>query len=524
MSGAAAPGGAAASGEISDSLADTSFRSAIADEVGPVQRNVYRLIRLLAPLALVSAHADRVAVAADAESSRMEASAETLTPCQLPDLSREARCGAVEVPENRAARDGRRLSIGVAVVPASRGRSHDDPIVVLMGGPGEDAISAASFFAEQFGPLLEDRDLLLVDQRGTGKSNALRCTLYSPEDPEASLRDFYPPMEVERCARQLAARADLTQYTYAHFAQDLEFVRRTLGFGPMNLFAGSYGARAAQVFIRMYPQSVRTVYFGSAVPIDTPTPPTFAGTTEGVLERTLGACATNVDCRRAFPNVREELKTIVARLDAGEVRVTVPGRNVAVRLDRGRVLEWFRALLYRPSSAVELPWLIHRAHQDDWNPIVEGILEYARNRDSAASLGLFFTITCNEDVAFLREEDVRQATRDTLLGDYRPRQQIAACKHWPKVSLPNDYRKPVRSDAPTMFVSGDTDAASPLWFTERVARGFPNRLEVLLAGRGHTEWSECVGTLYERFVRSGRVVGLDPAICKPAPRPPFRTE
>lgn len=477
--------------------------------------------QLVLLIAIASAYCGRDAAAAGAE--RAQDAAPVLSPCRLPDLPQRAQCGALDIPEDRANPNGRRLSIGVAVVPAAEGRSHSDPIAVLMGGPGEDAISAAGVFADQFAPLLRDRDLLLVDQRGTGRSNALRCNLYSPDHPEASLREFFPVEEVARCARELAPRADLTQYTYAHFAHDLEHVRRTLGYGQMNLFAGSYGTRAAQVFIRTYPHSVRTAYLGSVVPIDVPTPPTFARTTEDVLARTIAACATDDDCGRAFPRLAEELKTVIARLESGQVRVTAPGRDSVVQLDRGRVLEWFRAALYRPSSAVELPWVIHRAHEGDWSPIVAGILSSARDRDSAISLGLFFSITCSEDVAFMREQDVAQATRNTLLGDYRPRQQIAACKHWPKTQLPGDYRELVRSNVPTMFVSGDTDAGSPLWFTERVAPGFSNRVEVILVGRGHTEWSECVGALYERFVRSGRVDGLDPATCKPAGRPPFRT-
>ncbi|MGH8285470.1 MAG: alpha/beta hydrolase, partial [Steroidobacteraceae bacterium] len=282
-----------------------------------------------------------------------------------------------------------------------------------MGGPGEDAISAAAEFATRFASLRQDRDLMLVDQRGTGRSGALRCELYSAEEAATSLRDFFPLAAVRRCERQLRARADLTQYTYAHFASDLEHVRRALGYGPLNLFAGSYGTRAAQVYLRAYPQSVRTVYLGSVVPIDVPTPLTFAKTAESALESTLRACAADSACRTAFPNLRDELREVLARLESG-VRVAVPGRTGTVPMHRGRVVEWFRAKLYRPATAAVVPWLIHRAYEGDWSPIVEGILSYARELDSAASLGLFFSITCSEDVAFVREADVAPETRGTF--------------------------------------------------------------------------------------------------------------
>jgi pimeloyl-ACP methyl ester carboxylesterase len=128
-----------------------------------------------------------------------------------------------------------------------------------MGGPGENAISAAEIYARQFAPLRQDRDILLVDQRGTGRSGALNCNLFSTQQPAASLRDLFPLTAVERCEQKLRLQADLTQYTYDRFATDLEQVRRALGYGPLNLFAGSYGTRAAQVYLRMYPESVRTV-------------------------------------------------------------------------------------------------------------------------------------------------------------------------------------------------------------------------------------------------------------------------
>ena len=443
-----------------------------------------------------------------------------LSACTLPEVERPARCGSIEVPENPARPQGRRLQVSVAVAPAKNEGALADPIVVLMGGPGEAAIAEAGYYARQFGALLDDRDLLLIDQRGSGRSNALTCRLYSPEAPARSLRDIFPADLAKECAQRLQQHADLTQYTFAHFARDLEHVRRTLGYGRLNLFAGSYGTRAAQVYLRMYPESVRTAYLGSVVPIDVATPLTFAKTTELVLSSTFDACAAEAGCKSAFPNLRAEFEGVLAKLRANAVRVELQGQPA--QLHAGRVVEWLRSRLYRPGAAAEIPWLIHQAYAGDWSPIVEGVLANARGADDALSLGLLLAITCSEDVVFMREDEIARATLGTYAADFRARQQQAACEHWPRASLPPDYRQPVRSSTPTMFVSGDLDAASPLWFTERVARGFPNRVEIVLRGRGHTESNDCVARLYERFVRSGDVEGLD-ASCPPEPRPPFRT-
>jgi pimeloyl-ACP methyl ester carboxylesterase len=446
-----------------------------------------------------------------------------LTPCNLPGLAQPARCGTVDVPENPTKPSGRRLQIGVAVIPAT-GSAQPDPLVPLMGGPSEATISEAAYFVELFAPLRRDHDILLVDQRGTGRSAALRCDLFSADDPAVSLRDLFPPAAVNRCRQQLSERADLTKYTYLHFANDLEQLRRGLGYGKLNLFGGSYGTRAAQVFMRTYPQSVRTAYLGSVVPIDVITPLTMAKSAQGALESTLAACAAESACKTAFPNLRKEFDQLIARLDAGEVRVAIPDRSGTFPIRRGRVMEWFRSMNYRPATAAQMPWMIHRAYTGDFGPLVEGVLSNARNADAGLSFGLFFVITCNDDVAFMRDEDIVRETRDTYLGNYRARQQQAACQQWPKVSYPADFRTPVRSAVPTLFVSGDTDSATPLWMTQHVAPGFSNRLEVVLGGKGHTDVSQCIPGLYEQFVRRGDARGLDTSACKPVPRPPFRTQ
>jgi pimeloyl-ACP methyl ester carboxylesterase len=421
-----------------------------------VTSSMARVIRgWLAALLLLSGSTACVAAAAGAL---------VLEPCTIDGLARPARCGVLEVAENPRRPLGRTLPIHMMVIPASNGTARPDPIVLLMGGPGEDAITAAPVFARLLAPLLEDRDLLLVDQRGTGRSNALRCELYSPKDPAVSLRHLFPLEAVQECAQQLGARADLTQYGYARFAADLEQIRRALGYGTLNLSAGSYGTRAAQVYLRTYPRSVRTVYLGSVVPFDVAIPLPNARVTEVALQRVFDACAAESPCRTAFPELSAEFRALVARL------------------------------------------------------------ANARGLDSALSVGLLFSITCSEDLAFVRDTEVRRDTQGTALGDYRVRQQLEACRQWPKYVLERGYRQPVRSSVPALFVSGDTDAATPLWYTKRVAAGFPNRHEVIQAGLGHTEWNECTQLLYQRFVTTGGVRGVAKSVCAAPTALPFKTQ
>jgi len=441
-----------------------------------------------------------------------------LTACTLPDLDEPARCGSLEVAENPDRPEGRRISIAFAVIPAT-GAALPDAIVPLHGGPGENVIGEAGSIARQFAVLRETRDILLIDQRGTGRSNALKCTLLDEAAPAANLLHFVPPDAVSACAQDLGPRADLTQYTQLHFANDLEAVRKALGYAQFNLYAGSYGTRAAQVFMRAYPQSVRTVTLNGGVPLDYITPLTMAQASQAMFEATFDACAADAACAAAYPELRPEFERMLARLDAGEVRVAVPGAERAP-LARGRVVEWLRARLYRPRTAAEVPSLIHRAHGGDWSPVVAGILAHARNIDREFAVGLWLTVTCSEDVAFLSEADIGPASAGTWLGEYRVRQQQEACRRWPQAKMPAGYRVPTRTAIPTMFVSGDMDAVTPLDFTANMAPGFSNRVEVVLRGRGHTEWDDCVGALHRQLVESGRVDGIEPN-CPAQPRPPF---
>lgn len=483
-----------------------------------------RLLTTIASLVVLLSPASNAAAEEDLTEVSRTPGGMDLSPCSLPGIDQPARCGSFAVAENPDNPTGRQLSLGVAVIPAIGRSARPDPIVPLMGGPGEDAIGAAELYSKQFELLRQDRDILLVDQRGTGRSSALNCELYSGAAASASLRDVFPAAAVAACAQQLRRQADLTQYTYDRFGNDLEQIRRALGYGPLNIFSGSYGTRAAQVYMRMYPQSVRTAYLGSAVPLDVRNPLPFAKTEQAALDRLFDACAADSACHSAFPNLREEFRQIEARLDSHPVAVALQGRPGMVPLYRGRIAEWIRSQLYRPYSSAKLPWLIHRASLGDWSPIAEGILSSARGFGSDLSFGLFLSITCSEDVAFISEADVKRQTDGTFLGDYRVREQQAACRHWPKAVLAKDYREPVQSSVPTVFASGDDDGGTPLWYAKDVAKGFSNRQEVLMRGQGHTEWSDCVARIHQQLVISGTVGKETEVSCPPVARPPFRTQ
>ena len=446
-----------------------------------------------------------------------------LAPCTLPGVSGPARCGTLDVAENRDRPHARRLPLNVVVIPARNGKGLSDPVLFLSGGPGQAATRDAAWVSEILAGINAERDLLLVDQRGTGGSAPLACPLVDDTNTAANLRDIFPPTAVGRCLRTLVARADLTQYSQRHFAQDIEAVRVALGYSGLNLFGFSYGTRAAQVYMRTYPKSARTALLGSMAPIDAQVLMEFSGAAEAALNATFDACAADAACRAAFPALRDEFAELLVRLDGGKVELTAPGSTERVTLTRGRFAERLRGMLYSTDNAAALPWVLHQAHGGNWQPFVDDLFEFTRAMDAQLSMGLFFSITCSEDVAFLREPDILARVTPSTFGDGRVRSQQAACAQWPRYRVPEGYRDPLRTDVPTLLVSGEFDPATPAVLAARAASGYARHAALMLRGQGHSGWSDCVAERYARMLRQGSVEGIVDD-CPAKARPPFKLD
>ena len=178
-----------------------------------------------------------------------------LKPCEDPKLTQPAKCGTFTVWENRAAKAGRTIDLNVVLLQATGSDRKPDPVVFLSGGPGEAAASAAQYFASE--PTRATRDIVLVDARGTGRSNGLHCVI--PDD--SPLPEFLPTLNLpimRACRPELEKRADLRYYLTPYAMDDLDDLRAALGYDRINLDAGSYGTRAALVYIRQHGHHVRS--------------------------------------------------------------------------------------------------------------------------------------------------------------------------------------------------------------------------------------------------------------------------
>ncbi len=452
-----------------------------------------------------------------------------LKPCEVAGL-REARCGTYEVWEDRVRRAGRKIGLKVVVVPAKSPLRRPDPLVFINGGPGESSTQAAAGLAHEFAKVLEHRDLLLVDQRGTGGSNPLDCKLYGP-DLQSFLGDFFPQEAVRRCRAELERKADLTLYTTSVAADDLEEVRAALGYPALNLFGGSYGTRAALVFMRRHPESVRTAALQGVDPPSFPMPLNFPRDAQRALEGVLGECARESACAAAFPSLPAELKSVLATLERGPVRGEIldPQTDDAttVTLSRDLVAEAIRYLLYQSGSASLVPVLIHGAAGGDFGPLAEFAAFGRREIVSSGSMGLYLSVTCAEDLPRVAPGEGERVALGTFLADYRLRQQRSACEIWPRMAPPAGFGEPVVAQTPVLLLTGQWDPVTLPSQAEEALRHLSNGLDVVIPSGGHSfdglEGIDCVTKLVVDFVEAGSAKALDTSCVASIKRPPFPT-
>ncbi|MES1240888.1 MAG: alpha/beta fold hydrolase [Acidobacteriota bacterium] len=450
--------------------------------------------------------------------------------CKVPGLPDDALCGTYEVFENRAAGTGRRIPLRVVVVPANAPQRQPDAVAYFSGGPGESAVDDGGGWIVDIlrrrGP--QTRDLLLVDLRGTGGSARLDCPeLAGRKSLQGFLDDFLPAGAVRSCRERLSRRTDLTRYTSAIAADDLDEVRAALGYEKLNLYGASYGTRTALTYMRRHPDRVRTATLFGVVANDARTPLQFARIAQNALDGLISERAGDAACHAAFPGLRDEVAGILRRAGKEPVRVELTeaetGRTFELRFNRDGVAQMLRYMLYDTGSAARLPLFVHLAAEGDFRPLAENSLRYGIGGWS--SNGYFLAITCAEDVAFIREEEIPAAVAGTFLGDFRIRRQQAACKAWTPAKLGSDILAPTVSDIPTLIVSGERDPATPPGDGEKTVRHLSHGIQVVIPGGAHGDggmkgW-ECEDDLFVRFLEAGSTEGLDTSCVAKMERPAF---
>lgn len=438
----------------------------------------------------------------------------TLSACELAQpnsgLSTAAWCADFPVPENRADPHSRIIKLRLAILRSRAQVASRDMLVFLAGGPGQAATESASSVAAVLQPLRAHRDVLLLDQRGTGGSHALTCK-DSDDTTPAGDDSAFDTDKMRRaaaaCLRQLKGRADPRYYTTTIAAQDLEDVRKAIGSPQFDLLGVSYGTRMAQQYLMDYPQAVRSVVLDSVVPNPLVLGEDFARNLDDALKAQFARCTAEPACRQKFGDPDQTLYQLRDALRANPHQVSFrdPQSYQSVKrvLNENALASVVRMFAYTPQTAALLPLSIDAAAHGDVGPLLGQAKILSNDLTELMGSGMQYSVICSEDVDLLKP---RPQDADTILGTHMTDALKAVCSVWPKGSRPADFHAPLKTDKPVLLLAGQYDPVTPPRYAEEVARSLPNARVLVLKGQAHSVMAAgCTPQLIQHFVEK-----LDP--------------
>ena len=426
----------------------------------------------------------------------------------------KARCGTLQRPLNPADPDSPPIELRVAVVPALNLSPETDPVVPIAGGPGQGTVEFYAMLQGAFEPLRRNRDILLVDQRGTGESARMDC----PIDDDALIFEAEFNLEdtvefIGECLEKLPY--DPRYFTTSVAVTDLEAVRVALGYSALNLYGVSYGSRVAQHFARRYPDSTRTVVIDGVVPPQLSLGPEIATESQKAVDSILARCTGDAACNERFPDLAATFARIVAQLREGPVEVSVPhpntGRVEVIALGEGQFAGAVRLLAYSPTTIALLPLFIHEAGRGNWVPIAGQYMMTALEMSDMLALGMHNAVMCTEDVPFLDRTTIDYDGIDaSYMGSYQLDTLEAICSSWPAGPIDNEFKVPLATDLPFLLLSGDADPITPPRYADLAAVDLGNALHLTGRHQGHGQIAVgCTSQLIADFVEAADPAAVD---------------
>ena len=425
-----------------------------------------------------------------------------------------AQCGWLPVPEDPDRPDAGEIELFVARVPALDLNPQPDPLTVIAGGPGGASTEFYVGFRAAFERIQRERDILLVDQRGTGGSNPLQC----PEQQDLEEIEFDLAL-VTTVTRDCLAEmpSDPAFYTTSVAVGDLDRVRAAFGYEQINVYGASYGTRVAQHYLRRFPDQTRTVIVDGVVPVDHALGADIAVNAQSALDAIFDRCAATPDCDAAFPAVGEDFQTLRAKLRSEPVWVTL-ANPITGAIERIKFTEFHlslavRLLSYNAAGVSLLPLMLHQAvHQANLVPLAAQAAMVAKNLSDGLSYGMHNAVVCTEDVPFLDPGSVdRAALEQTYLGTAQLDGLVEICKVWPAGRIDADFKQPFEAVAPVLLLSGSADPVTPPSYAAQAATGLGALAHhVVVPGHGHgVAATGCLPKLLGEFVAAASTEGLD---------------
>lgn len=416
----------------------------------------------------------------------------SLEDCHIQGIRQQVQCGTYSTPENYAQPDGVKIDINFVVLPAIDNSKEKLPLMFLAGGPGQAAAELSAQIYSGFREIRKTRDLILIDQRGTGKSHPLQCADSLEIDPYSSMPEDFSIADIEECLAQLSG--DLSQYSSENSIRDFDAVREALGHEQVHIYGGSYGTRAGLVYMRMFPASLKSVVLDSVGPIEVPIG-LFGQSVEQSFVKLIENCQADNFCAQQYPDVAKEFAAISERLSLSPAKVEIAhprlGSNIEFVISKDKFISAVQMQLYSMQTRSLIPLLIHQAYLGDYKPLA-GLIAQSEG-GMGIYVGLHFNIVCNEDYPRISAE-MKTADADNNFAKGMSLEMVGrACAAWPKYQPSEDFYQTVNADIPTLILSGQLDPVTPASNGEKSHANLPNSHHIISKNNAHIVASTVCG-------------------------------
>ncbi|WP_394204201.1 alpha/beta hydrolase [Shewanella waksmanii] len=429
--------------------------------------------------------------------------------CYVSGLSEQVSCGSILVPENYQEPQGKQIAIHYTVLPAIKSNFGSEAFLAIAGGPGQSAIDNAAYFDKVFSKVRQYRDILLIDQRGTGRSNPLNC---EGEGFEAGLALNDETIDIEATTQQCLDQqtADITQYGSETALKDFEAVRQALGYNKLHLYGISYGSRMAQLYMRHYPEVLETVTLDGVVPMQQSVV-AIGDAIERATQILFNECQTNQLCQQSFPHLADNFAKVDRQLTQGPITTTtrdpLTGEPSELLLTRSKFMGAIRMAMYGANIRALLPYAINQAAKDNFQPVL-GL--YALNMDGIGlAMGMHSSVVCGEDWPRI-DENMRQQLQSNYFGEQMLIGFDKSCAIWQIPAVDNSFSAAIDSDIPTLLLSGENDPATPPSWAELAMEKMSNAKHLIAPYATHgVAHQSCANNLVADLVNSKDVNQLD---------------
>ena len=452
-----------------------------------------------------------------------QAQAVALKPCHLPGMRDAVQCGSLARPLNPEDPAGKQIDIQFAVMPSKAREKHPDPVYFLAGGPGQSAVDVLPAMQGALARLNNRRDLVFIDQRGTGKTAPLQCEKETQLSLAESMDPARLPLRMAACraALEKLPYGDLRYFSTSIAMGDLDAVRAALGSAQINLVGASYGTRTALEYLRLYPQRVRRMVIDGVAPARMSLTQTMADDANTAMQSLLTDCAKDADCTKRHPTLPAQWDKIFDTLpQTMAINNPLTGAPERVTLTGPMVASMVRGTLYAPPLAAGLPYAIDEAAQGRWTPMIGlAAANISRSGAMAMAMGMHFSVICGEDP--LRSASAATAGHFAGLMDAS---YAAVCAQWPRAKIDPAFYTVPPSSAPVLMFSGGIDPATPPRHADQTAKALGDKVRHILvpkAGHGILRLG-CTSDMVFKFIDSqveAEALKIDAACLANIPRP-----